>query len=64
MSPSAIPPDDILLQVTPALPLPEVWDAIVRPEQLTRWLAPRVRLELREGGPLELFWDPEDHSQN
>jgi uncharacterized protein YndB with AHSA1/START domain len=62
--PSAIPPDDILLQVTPALPLPDVWEGIVRPEHLTRWLAPRVRVEPREGGPFELFWDPKDPSHN
>jgi uncharacterized protein YndB with AHSA1/START domain len=64
VSPSALPPDDILLQVTPALPLPDVWDGIVRPEHLTRWLAPRVRIELREGGPFELFWDLNDPSRN
>ncbi len=56
--------DDILLQVTPRLPLEEVWNSLTRPEHLEKWLAPRVRVEPREGGAFELFWDKDGTSQN
>jgi uncharacterized protein YndB with AHSA1/START domain len=59
-----LPPDDILLQVTPALPLADVWRGLVEPPHLEKWLAPRVNVELREGGAFELFWDPEDPDRN
>ncbi len=64
MVPPALPPDDILLQVTPALPIADVWEGLVEPRHLTHWLAPRVHLELVEGGAFELFWDEESPPRN
>jgi uncharacterized protein YndB with AHSA1/START domain len=59
-----IPPDDILLQVTPALPIADVWEGLVRPEHVEKWLAPRVNIAPYEGGAFELFWDLKDPTQN
>lgn len=59
-----LPPDDILLQVTPALPIADVWDGLVRPEHLEKWLAPRVNVAPYEGGAFELFWDLENPANN
>jgi uncharacterized protein YndB with AHSA1/START domain len=57
-APAPLPPDDILIQVTPALPIADVWEGLTKPEHLEKWLAPKVHVEIREGGPFELFWDP------
>lgn len=59
-----IPPDDILLQVTPALPIADVWEGLVQPEHLVKWLAPRVNIAPYEGGAFELFWDLSDPTKN
>ena len=59
-----IPPDDILIQVTPALPISDVWQGLVEPQHLEKWLAPRVHVEPEEGGAFELFWDSASPSQN
>ena len=58
------PPDDILIQVTPRLPISDVWDGLIRPEHLVKWFAPRVHIEAYEGGSFELFWDEEDPPRN
>jgi uncharacterized protein YndB with AHSA1/START domain len=59
-----VPPDDILLQVTPALPQADVWEGLVRRENMEKWLAPRVNLAPFEGGAFELFWDLKDPTHN
>lgn len=53
----SLPPDDILIQVTPRLPIADVWNALVRPEHLVKWLAPKATIEAWEGGAIELAWD-------
>lgn len=58
------PADDILLQVTPQLPISDVWEGLIRPEHLEKWFAPRVHLEPYEGGAFELFWDEEIPPKN
>ncbi|MDG6912539.1 MAG: SRPBCC domain-containing protein [Nitrososphaerota archaeon] len=58
------PADDILLQVTPQLPISDVWEGLIRPEHLEKWFAPRVHLEPYEGGAFELFWDEENPPKN
>jgi uncharacterized protein YndB with AHSA1/START domain len=37
----------------------KVFDAWVNPSQLTRWLAPKAKVEPSEGGAYELYWEPE-----
>lgn len=61
---TSFPPDDILIQVTPRLPISDIWDGLTRPEHLEKWFAPRVHIEPYEGGAFELFWDDEDPPRN
>ncbi|MBW2736425.1 MAG: SRPBCC domain-containing protein, partial [Deltaproteobacteria bacterium] len=35
----------------------EVWRLWASKANLEKWLAPQANVELREGGPWELFWD-------
>lgn len=52
-----LPADDIILQVTPKLPIGDVWTGLAQPEHMVKWLAPKVKFEPVVGGPFELFWD-------
>lgn len=63
-APEPLPPDDILIQVTPALPIADVWQGLIEAPHLEKWLAPKVKVDLREGGAFELFWEPANPTHN
>ena len=43
-------------EITIDAPVAAVWRALSSPEELERWLAPKVEVELREGGAFEASW--------
>jgi len=38
-------------------PLAEVWEAISKPEELSKWFGHRTELDLRAGGDGAMIWD-------
>jgi uncharacterized protein YndB with AHSA1/START domain len=42
-------------------PLDAVWQAWTESEQIVRWFSPQARIEAREGGAFELYFDPANH---
>lgn len=50
----------IRLQLDLDAPLQAVWDAWTTPEGVRSFLAPACNVELRPGGPYEIFFNPEE----
>jgi len=49
--------DPILIQVTIPLPIPMIYQGLVDPAQLTKWLAHEADVEARLGGKYQLGFD-------
>ena len=51
----------IQLETTIKASIESMWEAWTKEEIITRWFPPEARIEAKEGGAYELFFDPENH---
>ena len=56
--------DPIIVETGLPAPVGRVWRAWTEPDQLAAWFTKRAQVRAEEGGPYELFWEPEHPERN